>query len=95
MIKADFTKTRREGRSESDPGNQLCEILYKVEAELFLNQIARGFEGPCFTIHDAILTTEPYVEAIRERILNVTYEIFGKLPTVKVKRLEKEKKKEF
>jgi hypothetical protein len=87
LIKVDFIKTRKEGRAWNEAGNQLCNILYKIEATLFLEHIVGAFNRPCFTIHDAILTTEEHVDELITSLLTTTKEKIGIEPTVKVKAL--------
>lgn len=94
LLKVGFSKSRREGRKWYEPTNGLCLILYRLESNLFIDRVARTYhdkypEAPLFTVHDAILSTEEHIEALRDLIGQLAEEMIGVRPNVKLSPLAK------
>lgn len=94
LLKVGFNRSRKEGRKWFEPTNGLCLILYRLESNLFIDRVARTYhdkhpEAPLFTVHDAILSTEEHIEAIRDLIGQQAEEMIGARPNVKLSPLEK------
>ncbi|RCU42293.1 hypothetical protein EIZ47_10125 [Chryseobacterium lacus] len=73
--------------------NRFPLLLQKIESDLMLRVICKKINKtypqiPLFTIHDSIITTEPYIETVRNFINKYTRKYIGKEPTLKIEKWE-------
>ena len=81
-----YFKTRSgKGRNKKRNGDLNCPFAIfaqGIESWFFLDNVCKELylkydDIPLFTVHDSILTTEPYVEKVESMITRLSNEIFG------------------